>query len=227
MGKVVARINVRDVRIAFLTEDSTAGATYELPIIVPGTMQVQLAPRVATAALHGDGRMRHQTNRVDGYDVTFDHNFIPSKLIARMMGHTIDSNGIRRGNASNQPAEFAMGWVVDLTGEEVELTWLPKCVAAPSNKNIQQTTDSIEYSTDSLTVTSMPLEYNGDYEYVADTSDEDSGFTKDDISAFLENVPVDAVQNNALPSDATPAAQMQKIAATTAKGAKSDTDKDQ
>ena len=188
--KVVARINVRDVRIAFLVSDNSAGAEFEAPVLIPGTMQIQLSSRVASAALYGDGRQRHQTNKMDGYDVTLDHNMIPPKILARMRGQKYDdATGMRRSNARDQGEQFAMGWVVDLIGEHVELTWLLKCVAAPADRNIQQTTDSTEYSTDSLTITAMSLEYNGDYEYLADTSDTASNFTKEKARMFFDKVP--------------------------------------
>ncbi|MCL2225792.1 MAG: hypothetical protein FWB96_12565 [Defluviitaleaceae bacterium] len=206
--KVVARINVRDVRIAFLVTDGSEGATYEDSILIPGTMQIQLAPRVASAALHGDGRARHQENRVSGYDVTFDHNMIPPQVLSKMKGQKY-INGIRRSNVNAQPKEFAMGWVVDLIGG-VEVTWLPKCLASPSNKNIQQTTDTVNYSTDSLTVASFPLEYNGDYEYIADTTDTESDFNESDVAEFLKTVPavppegsIVPAEDNALPTGIT------------------------
>jgi phi13 family phage major tail protein len=189
-SKVVARINVRDIHIAFMTKDDNTGADFEDPILIPGAMQVQLAPRVSTADLYGDGRIRHRVNKVGGYDVTLDHNMIPPKVLARMLGQKYDDNGIRRSNTLDQGENFAVGWVVDLIGEDMELTWLPKCVVAPSNRNMQQSTESINYSTDSMTVTAMPLEYNNDFEYIADTSDAESGFTKTDASEWFKEVVV-------------------------------------
>ena len=184
-------LNVRDVYIAFLIKDSESGAEYEDPVKIPGTMQLQLAPRVATAALYGDGRVRHQVNRVDGYNITFDHNKIPAQIIMKMKGQHLDKEtGVRRSAVTDQPKEFAMGWTAELTGEDVEVTWLPKCVSAPSNKNIQQATENINYSTDSLTVTSLALEYNNDFEYIGDTSDKASGFNKEKAEKFFKKVPV-------------------------------------
>ena len=186
---VAVRINVRDVRIAFLERDDMEKAAHERPVLIPGTMQIQLAPRVASAPLHGDGRLRYQVDRVDGYDVTFDHNKVPPKILAKMLGQEYDAGtGVRRSNVDGVPKAFAFGFVVDLTEGHLELTWLPKCKAAPANRNAQQTAGSVEYSTDSLTLTAMPLEYNGDYEYIADTSDPESGFTKDKAEAFFNEV---------------------------------------
>jgi phi13 family phage major tail protein len=187
--KVVARINVRDIYIAFLTKDDRTGVAFETPILIPGAMQIQLAPRVSSGTLYGDGRIRHKTNKMDGYDVTLDHNKIPLGVLALMRGLKYEGH-VRRANTVNQGKEFAMGWTVDLIGEEVELTWLPKCVIAPSNRNMQQSMDSINYSTDTMTVTAMPLEYNNDYEYIADTSDKELGFTKAMAEKWFDDVPV-------------------------------------
>lgn len=183
------RINIRDMRIAFLLLDDKAGAKFEKPEIIPGAMQIQLAPRVATASLNGDGRMRHKEVLVDGYDVTFDHNKVPPQILARMRGQEYSTEGVRRANAKDTSVFFALGWAVDLTSSFEELTWLPKCVAAPSNKNIQQRVENnINYSTDTLAITAMPLEYNGDYEYTADTSDEESKFTAEQAAKWFDEV---------------------------------------
>jgi len=183
------RININNLHIAFLTKDDPTVASFEKPELLAGTMQIQFTPRVATAPLYGDGHMRHQEILTDGYGITLDHNKIPPKILARMRGQEYEG-GVRRSNKADTAVYFALGYNVDLTGGHKELTWLPKCVAAPSNKNVQQRTENINYSTDSLTVTSMALEYNGDYEYAVDTSDTESGFTPEQVDNWFEEVPV-------------------------------------
>ena len=188
----VGRINVRDVWIAFLIQDDKTGATFEVPVLIPGTMQVLVAPRVASETIYGDGNARYTVIKVGGYDVTLDHNMIPPKILSRMRGQAyVTGKKIRRSNVSDVQENFAMGWTVDLTGKFVEVTWLPKCTATPPSRNAQQTTgSSINHSPDSMTITALPLEYNGDYEYIADTSDKESGFTPADAASFFNEVPV-------------------------------------
>jgi phi13 family phage major tail protein len=183
------RINIRDLHIAFLEKDDMNGASHEKPDKIPGIMQIQLTPRVKTGQLYGDGIMRDKRSSIDGYDVTFDHNKVPPKILARMLGQAYE-NGKRYGNAGDNPKQFALGYAVDLTDGNVELTWLYKCVTAPSTKNAQQATDSVNYSTDNMAITSMPLDYNRDYENVVDTSDADSSISKDDVAGWFEAVPV-------------------------------------
>jgi len=187
----VGRINVRDVHIAFIIRDDRGGAEFEPPTLIPGAMQVQLTPRAANSTIHGDGVSRYRVVRVDGYDVAFDHNRIPAQILARMKGQQYDGDGkVRNTHAGDVPADFAMGWTVDLTGGDVEVTWLPKCSMTPPSRNVQQSTDSINHSPDSITIFSMPLEYNRYYEHIADTSDTESGFTKADAAVFFDEVPV-------------------------------------
>ena len=186
------RINVRDIYIDFLVKDDITGVVYEnTPTLIPGAMEVTLAPTVASASLYGDGRRRHQTIKVGGYEVTLEHNKIPPPILARMRGQSVDTEtGIRISSTKDTPADFAIGWTTDLTDDHVEVTWLPKCTAAPSDKSAQQTTDSIEYSTDSLAITALALEYNDHFEYIADTSDAVSGFTHAKASTFFDKVPI-------------------------------------
>jgi len=184
------RINILNMHIAFLTNDDLLGATYEKPIPVPGIMQVQLAPRVKEGNLYGDGRLRNAIRKLDGYDITFDHNKLPPDILARMRGRR-SSNGVRRGNADDQPVYFGIGFEAAQTEGYRELTWLTKCIAAPANKDLQQETDSINYSTDALAITSMSLEYNKDFEYIVDTSEDDPDGDIAEVSkTWFDDVPV-------------------------------------
>ncbi|MCL2527900.1 MAG: hypothetical protein FWE42_05705 [Defluviitaleaceae bacterium] len=187
------RFNVRNLTIDFLVKDDITGVIYEsTPEVVPGTMEIGMSPKVASAALYGDGTQRHQENKISGYDVTLEHNKLPPPLRARMRGQRLDTNtGMYISSADDVAAEFAIGWTVDLTDGHVEVTWLPKGKAVPSDKNVQQTEgENINYSTDSLVITAMPLEYNKHFEYIADTSDTASGFTHAKAATFFDKVPV-------------------------------------
>ena len=183
------RINIKNLHIAFLIQDSLAGAMFEDPIPLPGIMQVQLAPRVKEGNLYGDGRLRNAIRKIDGYNVTFDHNKVLPYILARMRGQSY-VNGIRRANTNDQPPHFALGWEAAQTDGYRELTWLTKCIAAPANKDLQQETESINYSTDALAITSMALEYNLDFEYIVDTSDDKSSEAEEAVKTWFNGVPV-------------------------------------
>jgi len=185
------RIGVRNVVVAFLTKDDSTGVAYEPPILIAGTMQMTLTPRIADDKIYGDGKVREHAVEMDGYDATLEHNRIPAEILARMLGKRINkATGIRRGNVRDRIAKFAIGYIIDLAGGFVECVWLTKCTVVPPEKNTTQKTDSLTHSPDSLPITSIPLAYNDDYDYIGDTSDKDSGFTDATAATFFDTVPV-------------------------------------
>jgi len=207
---VMARMNIRDLRIAFITKEGSEGIEYEAPILIPGAMEVGLSPRVSEAPLYGDGRLRHKVKKIDGYDVTLGHNKIPPAISARMQGKSLEGK-IRVSRTVDSTSGFALGFVVDQFDGHTENTWLPKCVAAPSERTVQQSTGSVEYSTDSLSITSMALQYNDAYEYTGDTADEESGFSKEDAKTFFDKVPVMPKQPPAVEPDDVGESQIVEI----------------
>ena len=200
-------INIRDIVIDFLESDDENGVVYEgNPTRIPGTMQISVTPTVASASLYGDGNQRDHQDAIGGYDVSLEHNKIPPPTRARMRGQKLDRNtGVYISNTKDVAKQFAIGWTVDLTGGHVEVTWLLKCKAVPTERTVEQKKgDAIVYSTDSLNITAMPLAYNNDFDYIADTSDEYSGFTHEKAATFFDKVLVVPPRSTVNPDPETP-----------------------
>ena len=185
------RINVKKMTLFPLIEDSEGQETTysEKPDTIPGTMQLTIKPNLTSGKLYGDGHVRDEQNVVMSLDIDVEHNKWPLSLVAKYSGSDIIKHGVRT-NVSDQPINFAMGYCVELTGGGEELTWLYKCKIAPSDKNAQQRTESINYSTDRWIIKALPLEYNGDIKFTVDTSDPEMGFTTEMAKTWLDEVHV-------------------------------------
>lgn len=168
-SKKANRINVKNVVYAMLESDESSGTTYgEVKTISPA-MQVQLTPTLASGVLYGNGVQQENIAKITGISLVLDVNKIPIEIRAEMMGNKY-ANGVLEEGAGDEAPYLAVGYEVEETNGCKELIWLLKGRAQPYNSNVQQSTDSINFSTDSLTVNFTPRDSDGKLKFFADTA---------------------------------------------------------
>ena len=165
------RINIKNLHYAKITGDDESATTYDTPVHVLGAMQIALTPSVATGTLYGDGVIRDELAKQTGIGVQLDLNKLPVVHRAAMLGNTL-KNGVLVENEADTPPEMALGFEVEQTGGKSEFVWLLKGKMAPITNTIQQTTENVNFSTDTTTMTFMPRKSDGDIKYYADTTEE-------------------------------------------------------
>ena len=166
------RINVKNLVYAKLTSDASGGTEYgEVQPISPA-MQVQLTPSLSSGTLFGDGVQQENLAKINGIAMAMDVNKIPIEVQADMLGHKYE-NGIMVVAAGDEAPYIAVGYIVDGTNGCKELIWLLKGRAQPFNSSVQQTTENINFSTDSININFIPRDFDGALKYFADTANAD------------------------------------------------------
>lgn len=180
------RINVKNLVYAVITEDTkTAFTTGEIKSFAKA-MQVQITPTVATGTLYGDGAKQEDLAKLTGVTLQVDVNKVPIEVKADVLGNTYE-NGVLVENKSDQAKNIAFGFEVEQTENKREMMWLYKGKAQPFSNTVQQTTDNINFSTDTLTINFVPRELDGAIRAIGDTANAD--FTEVMAEAFLTKVP--------------------------------------
>ena len=78
--------------------------------------------------------------------------------------------GVYVGEKAGDEAPYiAAGYKVEQTNGKCELIWLLKGRAQPINSSVQQSTDSLNFSTDSITINFIPRDYDNEIRYFADS----------------------------------------------------------
>lgn len=183
------RYNITNGYFCPMETDTAAGVTYKgTPEHLPGLMSVQETANVATGTLFGDGKKRAVVTKVTGLTLALTHNKIAYSSLAVYMGQKINEvKGVLKENSGDKAPYFAFMLEVETT-EGKELWCYPKCKLSPGEKSLQQSTDNTEFSTDSYSIEVLPLEYNGDRKYIADTGDEDLR-TDEEVAAAWFSAP--------------------------------------
>lgn len=185
-SKKANRINVKNVVYAMLESDESGGTTYgEVKTISPA-MQVQLTPTLASGVLYGNGVQQENIAKITGISLVLDVNKIPIENRAEMMGNKY-ANGVLEEGAEDEAPYLAIGYEVEETNGCKELIWLLKGRAQPYNSNVQQSTDNINFSTDSLTINFTPRDSDGKLKFFADTANEE--FTAQQAEKWFKTGP--------------------------------------
>jgi phi13 family phage major tail protein len=178
------KINVKNVHMAEITEESEV-LTFGTPEHIAGAMEIGRTPTVASGELYGDGTISHTTNKKVSYQLTLNHNKIPSKWRRYMEGSQYET-GVESGTSEDQPKPLAIGWEVEKTDGEKELIWFLYCKATPIEETVQQSEANINYSTDSVVLTAT--EHTSLKRYYTFVDSEDENITEQMLEDFFTQV---------------------------------------
>ncbi|WP_461614372.1 major tail protein [Clostridium sp. Marseille-QA1073] len=184
--KKTARINVKNMVYAILTKDDTQTVEYGEVKPFAKAMQIQVTPSVSSGTLYGDGMKQEVIGKLTGLTVVADINKLPIDVRTEILGITYE-NGVATDKAGDEAKEIALGYMVEQTGNTNEYIWLLKGRPQPYASTVQQQTDNINFSTDSVTIEFVPREHDTEIRKFADSAD--SAFTKEMQDKWFLNVP--------------------------------------
>lgn len=186
------RINIVDPVYAKVLTDTSEGTTYGEVESLGAAMQVQVTPSLSTGTLYGNGVQQENIAKLNGIAVVLDVNKIPVEVRADLMGNTYE-NGVVHEKAGDEAPYIAMGYKVEQTNKKAELIWLLKGRAQPINSNVQQSTENMNFSTDSVTINFIPRDSDKELRFFADSANSD--LTEKQIEEWFKKGP----QTAALP----------------------------
>lgn len=183
--KKANRINVKNIVYAILEKDDSSGVTYKDIKPFGKAMQIQLTPTLATGVLYGDGVKQESISKLTGITAVVDVNKIFIDVRAEIQGNKFE-NGVLIESADDEPPYIALGYEIGQTGKESEYVWLLKGKAQPYGSTVQQTTDNINFGTDSITIEFVPRDYDSEIRKFGDTAN--SEFTKEMAAVWFDEV---------------------------------------
>lgn len=184
--KKTARINVKNMVYAVLEKDDTQTVEYGPVKPFAKAMQIQVTPSVSSGTLYGDGIKQEVIGKLTGLTVVADINKLNIDVRTEILGITYE-NGVATDKAGDEAKEIALGYLVEQTENTAEYIWLLKGRPQPYASTVQQQTDNINFSTDSVTIEFVPREHDEEIRKFADSAD--PAFTKEMQDKWFLNVP--------------------------------------
>jgi phi13 family phage major tail protein len=185
-SKKANRFNIKRIVYALVLKDDATGYNHG-PIKTFGVpMAAQFTPSYASGTLYGAGAKTEDITKLNGGVLKVDANKVFIETRAEIYGHTYTA-GVLEVNKDDQAKDIAVGYELESTGDNAEYVWFPKCKARPFGNNNQQSTDNMNFSTDTIDIAVMARDFDGAIHFDADTANVD--FTSTAAATFLDMVP--------------------------------------
>lgn len=151
-----------NVHIAFMTDDSAAGAPkYGEPIAIPGAKTFTPSADSSEYKFYADNVVYYTSNQNNGYSADWEMAKFPDEILQQMLGWVIDDNGALIETPTGASRDFALMFQVDgdVRGRRVVYYC---CTGSAPNNDSSTTEDTQEVATQTMSVTVIPYDLGVD-----------------------------------------------------------------
>lgn len=180
------RINIKRPVYCEVLTDTASGTTYGTVKTLGEIQEAQITPQSATGRLYGDGGIVDSSALLTGVTLALQLTKIPVEAVADIYNYTV-TNGVVQVKAGTTAKMIAVGFEVVQSDGSSEYTWLLKGRPQAINNTVQQSTDNINYSTDTLTIEFVKRISDEMIRYYADSANAD--FTAAQAEKWFEAGP--------------------------------------
>ena len=157
MGNKV-QFGLKSVHVAFRDPDTGA---WETPTPIPGAVNLSLTGEGDRSNFRADDSSYWAWEANNGYTGELEMALLPDAILSRMLGWTIDSNGMLVEVADGTPEEFAL--LFEVAGNEADKRYIfYSCTAGRPGVTHQTTGETVEPQTQALPLVIEPVEYGDD-----------------------------------------------------------------
>ena len=154
------KYGLEQVHIAFFSEASTPEApAWGIPQLIKGAVSFSTSPEGEESEFYADNTKYFTHTSNNGYTGELEMANIPDDVLAEMLGMRIDSNGMLVESADDKPKEFAL--MGQIQGDQKNRRFVYyRCKASRPGQESSTTEASVTPTTDTLSLTILPLESN-------------------------------------------------------------------
>jgi phi13 family phage major tail protein len=165
------KYGLEQVHIAFFSEDSTPETpAWGTPQPIKGAVSFSTSPEGEESEFYADNTKYFTHTSNNGYTGELEMANIPDGVLADMLGMTIDSNGMLVESADDEPKEFAL--MGQIQGDKKNRRFVYyRCKASRPGQESSTTEASVTPTTDTISLTILPLESNKIIKGVIELSD--------------------------------------------------------
>lgn len=147
------KFNLKNVHIF---PQLTDAPTYGVVIPIPGAVSLTLDAQGDINKFYADGIVYYQTSSNNGYEGSAEFALIPDEVWEKIFNYQKDSDNVMTENALKGVVPFAMTFEED--GDQTGTKFvLYNCVATRPSRSFATKTESIEPTTQSISISAAPL----------------------------------------------------------------------
>jgi phi13 family phage major tail protein len=158
-----------DFHIAVLNEDNREGVNYDEVERLEGAVNVTVTPNTESNTKYADNGVFAVLNSLGDIDVDLTAVDLPVDIQSKIYGQTQEGEVVF-SNQNDESVELALGFKAEIQGGGHRYYWLLK--GKPELAPIEHQTDegNVESQDYSLSLSFMPLQYNGNWKAQLDST---------------------------------------------------------
>lgn len=161
MSQNKVRFGLEQLHIAFVDTVAETQPAWETPIHIPGVVNFSSTPDGGENAFYADNTKYYVRYSNNGYTGELEMALFPDTVLAEMLGWEIDTNGMLVEDADANAKEFAL--MAQIQGDVKNRRFVfYRCTASRPNQTHATSTESITPTTETLSLTMLPLEVDGE-----------------------------------------------------------------
>lgn len=155
------KFNIKNAHVAVKTTSEEGVITYGTPFAVPGSVSLSLEAQGEITPFYADGVKYYVSSSNNGYEGDWENALIPDEFRQQILKETLDTNKALMETQNTETQEFAFGFEIDGDAKGTKF-WFYNCTATRPTVESSTTEDTIEPTTDTLTISATGADVKGD-----------------------------------------------------------------
>jgi phi13 family phage major tail protein len=169
----MAKIGMKDVHYAILTNDDETGVQYEAPVKLPGAISAKISVKTNTDTLYADDGAFETATTLGEITVEIELADLPLSAQAALLGHKLE-NGILKAKATDEAPYVALGFKALKSNGKYRYYWLLKGRFQIPDDESQTREDKVTFKTGTLSGVFVCRQYDGLWKLAGD--EDEQGF---------------------------------------------------
>ena len=150
------KFNLKNVHYAKVTLNDEGVPSFGTVKPIPGAVSLAMDPEGGSTKFHADGIIYYQSHNNNGYSGDLEIALVPKDFKKDILGEVEDANGVMIEVADSEKSEFAL--LFEFDGDERSRRHvLYRCSAARPAVSSKTNEESIDPSTETLSITASPI----------------------------------------------------------------------
>ncbi|QPA31627.1 major tail protein [Thermaerobacillus caldiproteolyticus] len=176
------QVGLKDLHFAIMKDDET----YETPEKIAGAITAKISPSSNTETLYADDGPSETVTSLGEIKVEFEVKDIPLDIQAKLLGHTVNSDGVLIKQASDTAPYVAIGFKSKKSNGKYRYVWLYKGKFELPEQEYKTMEDKPAFQTPKVSGTFVKRDKDGLWQAIAD---EDSpNFTSEKAASWFTSV---------------------------------------
>ncbi|SDI19271.1 phage major tail protein, phi13 family [Alteribacillus persepolensis] len=146
-----ARVGLRDIHVALITEEADGTITYDTPKKIAGAIEATMTPNTSRATLYADDRPAENAQSLAETEVSFGVGYLELEDYALLLGKEVNADGAIVETIDDKPPYVAFGFRSERSDGTFEYNWYLKGDFAVPEESYNTKNDSIEFQTQTIT----------------------------------------------------------------------------